>query len=65
MEKSQKIKVLGLNLGASTVSVVHIELYPEDEKPRIIKNSVQLHEGNPKDTLLSVLKHYEDRKSVV
>ena len=59
MKNSRKTKVLGLNLGASTVSVVHIELYPEDEKPRIVKNSVQLHEGNPKDTLLSVLKHYD------
>ncbi|MDX2441612.1 MAG: acyl-CoA dehydratase activase, partial [Desulfobacterales bacterium] len=59
MKNSQKIKVLGLNLGASTVSVVEIELYQESEKPRIVKNSVQLHEGNPKDTLLSVLKHYD------
>ncbi|MEA3339826.1 MAG: acyl-CoA dehydratase activase, partial [Chloroflexota bacterium] len=31
----------------------------EGEKPRIIKSSVHLHEGNPKDTLLSVLKHYD------
>jgi predicted CoA-substrate-specific enzyme activase len=59
MESSQKLKVLGLNLGASTVSVVEIELYPESEKPRIVKNSVHLHEGNPKDTLLSVLSHYD------
>jgi len=58
MKNSQKIKVLGLNLGASTVSAVEIEQYQEGEKPRIVKNSVQLHEGNPKDTLLSVLNHY-------
>ncbi|MBW2606417.1 MAG: activase [Deltaproteobacteria bacterium] len=59
MKNSQKTKVLGLNLGASTVSVAQIELYQEGEKPRIVKNSVHLHEGNPKDTLLSVLKHYD------
>ncbi|MFV9646449.1 MAG: BadF/BadG/BcrA/BcrD ATPase family protein, partial [Desulfobacterales bacterium] len=59
MKNSEKTKVLGINLGASTVSVVHIELYQESEKPRIVKNSVHLHEGNPKDTLLSVLKHYD------
>ena len=59
MENSQKVKVLGLNLGASSVSVVQIELDQESEKPRIVKNSVQLHEGNPKDTLLSVLNNYD------
>jgi predicted CoA-substrate-specific enzyme activase len=59
MESSKKTKVLGLNLGASTVSVVEIELYPEGEKPRIVQNSVQLHEGNPKDTLLSLLNGYD------
>ena len=59
MEKSKKLKVLGLNLGASTVSVAHIELYQGSEKPRIVKNSVHLHEGNPKDGLVSVLNHYD------
>ena len=59
MKNSQKTKVLGINLGASTVSVVQIELNQESEPPRIVKNSVHLHEGNPKDTLLSVLKHYD------
>ncbi|MBT8357104.1 MAG: activase, partial [Deltaproteobacteria bacterium] len=59
MENSQKVKVLGLNLGASSVSVVQIELDQESGKPRIVKSSVQLHEGNPKDTLLSVLNNYD------
>ncbi|MBT8352021.1 MAG: activase [Deltaproteobacteria bacterium] len=59
MENSQKVKVLGLNLGASSVSVVQIELDQESGKPRIVKSSVQLHEGNPKDTLLSVLNDYD------
>jgi predicted CoA-substrate-specific enzyme activase len=59
MKKTQKIKALGLNLGASTVAAVEIELSPESEKPRIVTNSVHLHEGNPKDTLLSVLNQYD------
>ncbi|MCP4370604.1 MAG: activase [Deltaproteobacteria bacterium] len=59
MENLPKVKVLGLNLGASSVSVVHIELHQDSGKPRIVKNSVQLHEGNPKDTLLSVLDSYD------
>ncbi|MDY6790279.1 MAG: acyl-CoA dehydratase activase [Thermodesulfobacteriota bacterium] len=59
MENSPKIKVLGLNLGASTVSVAQIEQNRKGENPQIVKSTVQLHDGNPKDTLLSVLNHYD------
>ncbi|MEA3428444.1 MAG: hypothetical protein U9Q84_04380, partial [Thermodesulfobacteriota bacterium] len=56
-----KISSLGICLGASTVSIVLMELEQGRDgenktKPRVIKYSLHSHEGNPKQTLLSALK---------
>ena len=56
---SDKLKALGLCLGASTVSVVQLELDPNrktnptgEKNPRVIDFSLHPHEGDPKQTLL-------------
>ena len=56
---SDKLKALGLCLGASTVSIVQLELdrsRPIDPagktNPRIIDYSLHPHEGDPKQTVL-------------
>ena len=58
---SDKLKALGLCLGASTVSVVQLELDPSrktkptgEKNPRVIDFSLHPHEGDPKQTLLDV-----------
>lgn len=63
IEKPGKMKVLGMCLGASTISVVQLEQNPGNEKntekkPRLVKYSIRPHDGNPKETLLSVLKPF-------
>ena len=50
---------LGLCLGASTVSIVHMEIKNSESKPKIVKVSLHTHEGNPKQTLLAALKNYD------
>lgn len=55
------INSLGICLGASTVSLVWMELEQGRDgenktKPRLVKYSLHSHEGNPKQTLLSALK---------
>jgi predicted CoA-substrate-specific enzyme activase len=56
-EFSDKRKVLGICLGASTVSVVQA-LMPENksERLKIIDFSIHAHEGDPKKTLLKALE---------
>jgi hypothetical protein len=63
--KSGYLKSLGICLGASTISIVQIELEPEDKgssvttilkKPRIIEYSLYPHEGDPKRTLRFAIK---------
>jgi predicted CoA-substrate-specific enzyme activase len=56
---SDKLKALGLCLGASTVSIVQLELDPSRQRdpagktnPRVIDYSLHPHEGDPKQTLL-------------
>ena len=56
---SDKLKALGFCLGASTVSVVQLELDPNrktnptgEKNPRVIDFSLHPHEGDPKQTLL-------------
>jgi hypothetical protein len=58
---SDKLKALGFCLGASTVSVVQLELDPNrktnptgEKNPRVIDFSLHPHEGDPKQTLLDV-----------
>jgi predicted CoA-substrate-specific enzyme activase len=58
---SDKLKALGLGLGASTVSVVQLEQDPNlktnptgEKNPRVIDFSLHPHEGDPKQTLLDV-----------
>ena len=58
---TEKLRSLGLCLGASTVSIVQMEqiqthntINAVGEKPRIIDYSVHPHEGNPKHTLADV-----------
>lgn len=62
------INSLGLCLGASTVSIVHMErkrdidqkIRKDSEiKPRIVKFSLHTHEGDPKQTLLAALKNFD------
>ena len=56
------LKTLGLCLGASTVSVVHVEAIQTDPdgrsflkmQPKIISHRVLPHEGNPRQALLSI-----------
>ncbi|MFH1581778.1 MAG: activase, partial [Pseudomonadota bacterium] len=52
---------MGICLGASTVSLVWMELKQGRDgknktKPRVVKYLLHSHEGNPKKTLLSALK---------
>ena len=56
---AEKLRSLGMCLGASTVSIVQLELDRGKEnnstanlKPRIIDYSLYPHEGDPKQTLL-------------
>ncbi len=58
---SDKLKALGFCLGASTVSVVQLELDPNrktnptgEKNPRVIDFFLRPHEGDPKQTLLDV-----------
>jgi predicted CoA-substrate-specific enzyme activase len=53
------INSLGLCLGASTVSIVHMEIKNSENKPRIVKFSLHTHEGDPKQTLLAALKNFD------
>ena len=64
----KKVSVLGLCLGASTVSIARIEQdrssdkgNPKqfDKKPRIVEWAVHSHEGDPKRILLSVIKNFD------
>ncbi|MBW2573685.1 MAG: hypothetical protein JRE61_15525, partial [Deltaproteobacteria bacterium] len=61
---SEKIRSLGICLGASTVSLVQLDQdqipgkgNPTKVKksPRVVKYSLHPHEGDPKRTLLSAL----------
>jgi predicted CoA-substrate-specific enzyme activase len=56
-EFSDKSKVLGICLGASTVSLVQV-ISPKNknEQPQIIGFSLHAHEGDPKKTLLKALE---------
>lgn len=67
-DMSKKIGVLGLCLGASTVSIVRIEQDRSSDKgnpiqfdknPMIVECSVHTHEGDPKRTLLSAIKNLD------
>ena len=51
------MKSLGICLGASTVSMVHLEqnATADSERPRIIDFSRHPHDGNPRKTLISAL----------
>ncbi len=63
----KSLRILGICLGASTVSMVQIEvgqsvnpgkqiLEPAESSPQIIEHALHPHEGNPKKTLLKALK---------
>lgn len=57
MREHQKVRALGLCLGASTVSIVQIEQdFLSDGKPRVVQSSLHPHEGDPKQTLLSAIE---------
>ena len=56
---TEKLKALGLCLGASTLSIVQLELNRRLDtnqtgkpKPRLLDYSIYIHEGDPKKTLL-------------
>ena len=55
------MKSLGICLGASTVSMVHLEQRTTagSERPKIIDFSRHPHDGNPRKTLLSVLSNLD------
>ncbi len=59
---TDKLKALGLCLGASTLSIVQVELNRNpkknkagDTKPRVLEYSLYTHEGDPKQTLLDAV----------
>ncbi len=63
---AEKLRSLGICLGASTVSIVQIELdrgeqhnSTANQKPRIIDFSLHPHEGDPKQTLLDAFNRLE------
>ena len=63
---AEKLRSLGICLGASTVSIVQLELDPGEQnnltanqKPRIIDFSLHPHEGDPKRTLLDAFSRLE------
>ena len=58
--KDNCLNILGICLGASTVSMVHIRSSGmgkanQDEKPHILQSWIYPHEGNPKKTLVNAL----------
>ncbi len=62
IHRNKKIRSLGICLGASTISIVQLELdtregsaHETEMKPRIVEYSLQAHEGNPKNILMSSL----------
>jgi predicted CoA-substrate-specific enzyme activase len=66
-----KLRSLGLCLGASTVSIVQVEQEPFGhdhnadsplQKPRIVKYSLHTHEGDPKRTLLMAFEQLDLNK---
>jgi predicted CoA-substrate-specific enzyme activase len=63
---AEKLRSLGICLGASTVSIVQLELDRDNQinptaipKPRIIDFSLHPHEGDPKQTLLDAFGRLE------
>ncbi len=63
-----KTSSLGLCLGASTISLVHLEYEPEKDtgnpttvmgSPRVVKYSRHAHEGDPKRVLLSAINGFD------
>ena len=50
------VKVLGLCLGASTVSLVQLESDGDRSRPRVSAFSLHAHEGAPRQTLLAALE---------
>ena len=63
---SDKLKALGLCLGASTVSIVQLELDQSRKpdpagqtNPRVIDYSLYPHEGDPKQTLLDAFSQID------
>ncbi|MCP4623916.1 MAG: activase [bacterium] len=63
---AEKLRSLGICLGASTVSIVQLELDRDNQinptanpKPRIIDFSLHPHEGDPKQTLLDAFSRLE------
>jgi len=54
------INTLGLCLGASTVSIVHVRKNPSpSSRPRVVDVSLHSHEGDPKKTLVAALNRYD------
>jgi predicted CoA-substrate-specific enzyme activase len=59
---AKPLKSLGMCLGASTVTMVHVELDPRagnDGAPRVVSHSLNVHEGDPKRTLRRALEKIE------
>ncbi len=52
--------ILGICLGASTVSLVHLSVPPNSQaNPFVVKSRLYPHEGNPKATLLKALQNID------
>jgi len=59
-DKKDQIKSLGLCLGASTVSIVHVQgANGTGTKPSVLKTLAIPHEGNPRQTLLKALEQFD------
>ncbi|MEW5909402.1 MAG: acyl-CoA dehydratase activase, partial [Thermodesulfobacteriota bacterium] len=53
-------KALGICLGASTVSLVELEGFPDKaDRPRMVRSYFRSHEGNPKKVLLKILEEID------
>ncbi len=62
MESKGKRNALGLCLGASTVSLVHLEQKTNGHAPGradVVGYAVRAHEGDPKQTLLKALRDFD------
>lgn len=54
--EAESKETMGICLGASTVSVVHLKTSCQGSSPEVVSASAMPHGGNPRKTLLSMLK---------
>ncbi len=65
-QATDKIRALGICIGASTISAVQVETHKNEDKakwqkPVILEYSIHPHEGDPKQTIVSIFKDLEGK----